>query len=402
MARWINTGEDPMTNKKLAKDSGSPRPGAGNLNRRKFLQATLALTSGLCLPGTGLAPGFGMAQAVPLRLSEARYYKKLPNRKIQCVLCPRECIIDDLERGYCGVRENRNGIYYTLVHSRPCSVHVDPIEKKPLFHFLPASLAFSLATAGCNVECKFCQNWQISQVRPEQVPALDLPPKRVAEEAQKSGSKSIAYTYTEPVIFTEYMLDSALAANQIGIRSVMISNGYISPGPMKDLCKALAAVKIDLKAFTERFYKELVAGELRPVLDTLVLLRKEKIWFEIVYLIIPGENDNGNELKQMCKWIVTELGVDVPVHFSRFYPEYRLKNLPPTPENTLVMARKIGLDAGLRYVYVGNIPGNEGENTFCWQCGKIVIRRKGFMVLENNLTNGKCKFCQSAIAGVWI
>lgn len=335
-------------------------------------------------------------------LTEARYYEKLPNRKIKCVLCPRECVIDDQETGYCGVRENYGGTYYTLVYGRPCSAHVDPIEKKPLFHFLPGSAAFSIATVGCNVLCKFCQNWQISQARPDQVDSYDLLPKAIANYAKRYSCQSIAYTYTEPVVFTEYMYDCAEEGHRENVKSVMISNGYIHSRPMKDLCKVLDAVKVDLKAFTEKFYKEMVSGELRPVLDTLVLLIKERMWTEIVYLVIPTLNDDPKELKQMCDWIAQELGSDVPIHFSRFYPQYRLKNLPPTPEKTLVMARKIALDSGLNYVYIGNIPGNEGENTFCPACKKIIIHRNGYIISRNEIDNkGRCKFCGYKIAGIW-
>lgn len=335
-------------------------------------------------------------------LTEARYYEKLPNRKIKCELCPRECVIDDQETGYCGVRENHGGTYYTLVYGRPCSINKDPIEKKPLFHFLPGSYAFSIATVGCNVLCKFCQNWQISQARPDQVDSYDLPPHAIAEHASNSSCKSIAYTYTEPVIFTEYMYDCAEQGHKQNVKSVMISNGYIKAQPMKDLCTVLDAVKIDLKAFTEKFYQDMVAGHLQPVLDTLVLLKQERMWTEIVYLIIPTLNDDPKELQQMCKWIVNELGPDVPVHFSRFYPQYRLKNLPPTPVKTLEMARKIALDSGINFAYIGNVPGHEGENTYCPGCNKIVIRRMGYQIMNNAINkNGKCQFCGHKIAGIW-
>ncbi len=335
------------------------------------------------------------------KLVEARYYEKLPNRKIKCVLCPRECVIDDLERGYCGVRENRGGTYYTLVYGKPCTAHIDPIEKKPFFHFLPGTTAFSIATVGCNVLCKFCQNWEISQARPEQVSSSDAPPEQIVRLARTNKCESISYTYTEPVVFTEYMYDTAVAGRREGVKSVMVSNGYIKPEPMKDLCKVLDGVKIDLKAFTERFYKELVAGKLRPVLDTLVLLRQENMWTEIVYLVIPGQNDDPKELTELCAWIRTELGQDVPVHFTRFHPQYRLTNLPPTPIATLKKAREIGLDAGLHFVYTGNIPGDPGENTYCPNCKKILIRRVGFSILEMRIKNGRCPDCSAVIAGVW-
>ncbi len=369
------------------------------MKRRTFLKQT-CLLGGFC--ATSLLHGTGRALAVPAyQPKEARYYEKLPNRKIKCVLCPRECIIDDQETGYCGVRENRGGTYYTLVHSRVCSANVDPIEKKPLFHFLPGSLAFSIATAGCNVECKFCQNWQISQVRPEQIQNMDLPPEQVVQYARQTNSLSIAYTYSEPVIFTEYMYDCAAAGRNSGVRSVMISNGYIQKQPMTDLCSVLHAVKIDLKAFTESFYEKLVAGKLQPVLDTLVLLKSLGMWTEIVYLVVPTHNDSPEELKALCKWIVSELGPDTPLHFSRFYPQYRLKNLPPTPISTLNVARSIALDAGIHYCYIGNIPGHEGEHTYCPSCHQTLIKRIGFKILENKLVHGTCPSCHTSIPGIW-
>jgi len=372
-------------------------------SRREFLKNAggtgcllLSCGSALLLDG-GEVCAAGNSDA----LVEARYYEKLPNRKIKCVLCPRECVIDDLERGYCGVRENHGGTYYTLVYGKPCTAHVDPIEKKPFFHFLPGSTAFSIATAGCNVLCKFCQNWEISQARPEQVSSTDAPPQQIVQLARTNRCESISYTYTEPVVYTEYMYDTAVSGRRAGVKSVMVSNGYIKLEPMKDLCKVLDGVKIDLKAFTERFYKELVAGKLRPVLDTLVLLRKENMWTEIVYLVIPGQNDDPKELTELCAWIRTELGHDVPVHFTRFHPQYRLTNLPPTPIVTLKKAREIGLDAGLHFVYTGNIPGDPGENTYCPNCKKMLIRRVGFSILDMRIKNGRCPDCRTAIAGVW-
>jgi len=374
-------------------------------SRRQFIKHT-AQFCGACslLLPTSKIEGSGIVnnKNPGSKLTEARYYEKQPNRKIKCVLCPRECIIDDQETGYCGVRENHGGTYYTLVYGHPCSVHVDPIEKKPLFHFLPGTKAFSIATVGCNVLCKFCQNWQISQARPDQVDSYDFPPQSIAQYAKNSKSQSIAYTYTEPVVFAEYMYDCAEAGHRYGVKSVMISNGYIQAQPMKDLCKVLDAVKIDLKAFTEKFYREMVAGKLQPVLDTLVILKQAGMWTEIVYLIIPTLNDDPKELKQMCQWIVKELGPDVPIHFSRFYPQYRLKNLPPTPVKTLDTARKIALDSGIHFAYIGNVPDHEGENTFCPNCHETIIQRRGYWILENHIQNdGTCKFCHNNIPGIW-
>lgn len=376
----------------------------GSQSRRQFVKSTFQICgAGALLPVTmGQGNHSQVDKKATSNLTEARYYEKLPNRKIKCVLCPRECVIDDQETGYCGVRENHGGTYYTLVYGRPCSINNDPIEKKPLFHFLPGTNAFSIATVGCNVLCKFCQNWQISQARPDQVQSYDLPPDAIASYAKNYGARSIAYTYTEPVIFTEYMHDCAQAGHRFKVKSVMISNGYIQARPMKDLCRVLDAVKIDLKAFTQKFYKEMVSGELQPVLDTLILLIQEGVWTEIVYLIIPTLNDDPQELKQMCDWIAKELGPDVPIHFSRFHPQYRLKNLPPTPAKTLETARKIALDSGLNYVYIGNIPGHEAENTYCPNCKKMIVQRIGFQVLRQNIkATGICEFCSHKIAGIW-
>ncbi len=376
----------------------------GAQSRRQFIKSAAQICSAcsVMLPFSKLNNSKANDNNSLTKLTEARYYEKLPNRKIKCVLCPRECVIDDQETGYCGVRENHGGTYYTLVYGRPCSAHVDPVEKKPLFHFLPGTLAFSIATVGCNVLCKFCQNWQISQARPDQVESYDMPPQAIAKYARDSQSRSIAYTYTEPVIFTEYMHDCAYQGHQYNIKSVMISNGYIQAQPMKDLCAVLDAVKIDLKAFTEKFYQEMVAGHLQPVLDTLVLLKQMGMWTEIVYLMIPTLNDDPNELKQMCKWIAKELGPEVPIHFTRFHPQYRLKNLPPTPIQTLETARKIALDTGLYFCYIGNVPGHEGENTYCPGCKKIVVQRMGFQIIKNAINkNGKCQFCGHKIAGIW-
>jgi pyruvate formate lyase activating enzyme len=332
---------------------------------------------------------------------EAQFYEKLPYRKIKCKLCPRECIIDDRERGYCGVRENRGGIYYTLVHSRVCSSHADPIEKKPLFHFYPGTLAYSLATAGCNVNCKMCQNWEISQVRPEQVRSTYLPPRKLAALAKQEDCASIAYTYSEPIIFYEYMLDAADAGHAAGVKSVVITGGYIQEEPLKKLCQRVDAIKVDLKAFSQKFYTEVVNGELKPVLNALVTLRKLGMWTEIVYLVVPTLNDSDQEFKGLARWVKSELGPDVPLHFSRFHPMYLLKNLPPTPLETLERAKAAGDAEGLRYVYIGNVPGHPAEKTYCPKCRRVVVDRIGFSVESIHVRKGKCRYCQQAIAGVW-
>ena len=331
----------------------------------------------------------------------AMFWEKLEENRVKCVLCPRECQVADVERGYCGVRENQAGEYQTLVYGALCSANVDPIEKKPLFHYLPGTTAFSIATAGCNIECKFCQNWQISQFRPEQVESVPIDPERLVAACKGRQSPTIAYTYSEPVIFYEYMHDTAALAREHGIGSVMISNGYIQEKPLRQLCRHLTGVKIDFKAFTEKFYSESCAGELKPVLRVLELLKEIGIWLELVVLIVPTLNDSPEETKGMGEWVIEHLGPDVPMHFTRFHPTYRVTNLPRTPVSTLERCRQIALDTGVRYVYAGNVPMHPGENTYCHNCQHELIRRLGFRVRFNRISNGKCPSCGTNIPGVW-
>jgi pyruvate formate lyase activating enzyme len=305
------------------------------------------------------------------------------------------------KRGICRVRENRDGKYYSLVHGNPCAIHLDPIEKKPFFHVLPGTTSLSLATAGCNFRCKFCQNWEISQAFPEDVYNYEVSPELTVKRAKEIGARSVAYTYVEPTIFYEYMFDIGQLTKKEGLLNVTHSNGFINPGPLKSLCKVLDAANVDLKGFTENFYRELCAGELNPVLETLKTLKKEKVHLEITNLIIPTKNDDVSVLGEMCLWIKRELGADTPIHFSRFYPLYKLKNLPPTPVSTLDKARETALSAGLEYVYIGNIPGHPAENTFCPKCKRRIIQRTGYMVGEINLKNGKCRYCGKPIPGIW-
>jgi pyruvate formate lyase activating enzyme len=283
-----------------------------------------------------------------------------------------------------------------------CAAHVDPVEKKPLFHYLPGTVAFSIATAGCNVNCKFCQNWDISQSRPEQIPAEYAPPKRVAEMAKQYDCPTIAYTYSEPVIFSEFLMDVADAGHEAGVRSIVVSNGYMQEESLKAAYGKMDAVKIDLKAFSERFYREQVHAQLRPVLDSLVALRAMGKWVEIVSLLVPTLNDGEEELRAMAAWIKANLGGDVPLHFSRFHPAYRLNDLPTTPLATLERAKAIAEAEGLRYVYLGNVAGHEAENTYCPACKKLLVERRGFSADARQIdAQGACAFCGAAIAGVW-
>ncbi len=372
------------------------------MNRRSFLRgaAGAGLALGAGLPAVRLRPAASPAGPSPSQV-EARYYVKLPDREIECRLCPRSCRLGDKERGYCGVRENQGGAYYTLVYGKACTLNVDPIEKKPFFHVLPGTTALSMATAGCNVNCKFCQNWEISQVRPEQVDHFDLSPEAAAAKAVSSGCPSIAYTYSEPIVFFEYMYDTARQARSRGVRSLVVTGGYVNPGPLADLLGVVDAVKVDLKGFSEGFYKAYVRGALGPVLETVRAVAASKVWLEVVYLVIPTLNDRPEDLRAMARWLHDTAGPDVPVHFSRFHPMYLMKNLPPTPVSTLEAARETALAQGLRFVYIGNVPGHEAESTVCPGCRQTVIRRLGYAVDTSRLKKGQCASCGTAIPGIW-
>jgi pyruvate formate lyase activating enzyme len=329
------------------------------------------------------------------------YFTSLDGGEVQCELCPRRCRVSKGKRGFCRVRENRDGKYYSLVYGNPCAIHLDPIEKKPFFHVLPSTSSFSLATAGCNLQCKFCQNWEISQASPEDVYSHDVPPELIVSKAKEMGARSVAYTYVEPTIFYEYMSDIGALVKRAGLLNVYHSNGFINPEPLRNLCKLMDAANIDLKGFSDAFYREVCSGELTPVLETLKTLKQEKVHLEITHLMIPTKNDDMPVLKEMCLWIKRELGAETPIHFSRFYPLYKLKSLPPTPVSTLERARAVALSAGLEYVYIGNVPGHEGENTFCPKCKKMIIQRSGYMVGEVHVKNGKCTYCGKPISGIW-
>jgi pyruvate formate lyase activating enzyme len=332
---------------------------------------------------------------------EALYYQRLESNRVNCRLCPNMCVLGEGQRGRCNVRMNRGGSLYTLVYGKPCAVHVDPIEKKPFFHVLPASLSYSIATVGCNMRCVFCQNWQISQATPSEAITTNLGPEEVVDGALREKCATIAFTYTEPTVFYEYMLDIAKVAQAKGVKCVMHSCGYINPEPLKELSKYLLAADIDLKGFDDEFYRKMGQGRLAPVLEALKTLKDEGVWIEITNLLIPGENDKDDQIRKMCLWIRENLGDYVPVHFSRFYPQYKLQNLPPTPIETLERAGKIATAAGLKYVYVGNMPGHPQESTYCPNCKKNVLHRIGYRVLSNDIINGKCRFCDYEIKGKW-
>lgn len=334
-------------------------------------------------------------------LKEALLYKKLEDRKVHCFLCSHHCTIPDGKFGICRVRENKEGILYTHAYGELIAQNIDPIEKKPLYHFFPGSTSYSIATMGCNFQCGFCQNWQISQVRPEQVESFDLPPDAVAAAAEKYECPSVAYTYTEPVVFFEYMSDSAVAARRKRIRNLVVTGGHVKPEPLRDLLEVVDAIKIDLKSFSKDFYAEYVRGDLEAVLEAIRIVAGSKVWLEVVYLVIPTLNDSPVEIREMSRWLKAEAGPDVPLHFSRFQPMYLVKNLPPTPISTLERSRGIALEEGLRYVYIGNVPGHEAESTSCPDCRRVVVARSGYAVRKNDIRSGKCGFCGAPIPGIW-
>ncbi len=364
------------------------------LTRRAFMQGSAAMIAATALDSPGTA-------ASPPDAREARYWEKTAGSGVRCTLCPRQCRIEPGERGHCRVRENRDGALVSLVYGRPCALHLDPIEKKPFFHVLPGEQAVSLATAGCNLNCKFCQNWQISQSRPEDVETRDTPPARIVEQAMSLRAPAIAFTYSEPVVFVEYEQDIAKLAREAGIKSLVVSNGYIRREPLLDLCGLVDAIKIDLKAFEESYYRDVCNATLRPVLDTIVAIRERAIWLELVYLVVPTLNDGTDSIRSMARWIAANLGRDVPIHFSRFYPQYRLENLPPTPVSALDAAYETCRAEGLRYVYVGNVPGHRAESTYCPKCSRAVIVRSGYRVERCDLRDGACRHCGHPIPGIW-
>ena len=322
-------------------------------------------------------------------------------KKVKCLLCPRECELSDGNRGDCRARMNIGGELKTLVYGKPCAVHVDPIEKKPLFHYLPGTGSFSIATAGCNLHCMYCQNWEISQREPENTRNISLSPQEVVGEAVAAKCRSIAYTYSEPVIFFEYAADTARLAHKKGLSNVWVTAAYINPEPLKEAITFVDAANIDLKGITDKYYKTMSRATLKPVLDAIVTMKREGVWVELTNLVVPTYNDTEEDFSRLCGWIVDNVGKDVPVHFSKFWPMYQLKNLPPTPEETLTRARNIAMSKGINYAYVGNIPGHEGNNTYCPACNKIIIGRQGYSILEYNIAGGKCKFCSHPIPGRW-
>jgi pyruvate formate lyase activating enzyme len=336
-------------------------------------------------------------------VKEAMFYEKTGDGTVRCGLCRFRCRIADGARGICGVRENRGGVLYSLVYGVAIAEHVDPIEKKPLYHFLPGSTSYSVATAGCNFRCLHCQNYTISQPPRErhEIPGFELSPEMIVNKALAAGCSSISYTYTEPTIFYEYAYDTAVLASQAGLRNVFVTNGYITSDALAHISPYLHAANIDLKGFSAKFYREVVHAVLGEVLDSIVEYKKLGIWVELTTLIIPKHNDSDEELHAIARFIAEKVGVETPWHVTQFYPTYKLTDQPRTPVETLRRARQIGLEAGLRYVYEGNVPGEGGENTFCPNCSDLLVRRYGYFIEALHVENGRCPRCNFTLDGVW-
>jgi pyruvate formate lyase activating enzyme len=335
-------------------------------------------------------------------MKEAYLYDKLDNQRVQCNLCNHHCIIKNGGKGICGVRENIDGMLISLVYEKVIARHVDPIEKKPLFHFLPASNSYSIATVGCNFRCLFCQNADISQMPADHTRILGdkITPADIVKDAHATRSSTIAYTYTEPTIYYELAVDTARLAVKEDIRNIFVSNGYMTRDCLEDMHPNLHGANIDLKAFSDAFYKKQCGGKLQPILNTLETLKEMGVWVEVTTLLIPGLNDSDEELTKLAQYLVN-LDPNIPWHISRFHPTYRLTHINATAPEGIHKAKEIGYESGLRYVYTGNLPGDEGEKTFCHECGKVLIDRFGFYVRKNNIRNNRCPACETVIPGVW-
>ena len=332
---------------------------------------------------------------------EAYHYGKLKGERVMCGICPNHCLLSPGDRSVCRSRVNLDGKLYSLAYGNPCSANVDPVEKKPLYHFKPKAGVFSIATTGCNFRCLNCQNWEISQVRPEDVRHYDLFPDQVVAETKRSRSEAIAYTYSEATTFFEYMLDTARLAHEQKIDNLWISNGYINREPLLQLCQVLDGANINLKSFSDTIYRQLNGGRLEPVLNTFKTMHAQGVHFEMTNLLVPGYADDEDMAKRMCQWILENLGPDYPLHFLRFFPKYKLKRLAPTPISTMERFRELALSEGIHYVYLGNVPNHEGNNTYCHNCKKLLIRRQGYYIPVFNMIGKKCKFCKTVIPGVW-
>jgi len=352
---------------------------------------------------TLLSPGILLAEPAskPWKWSREAMYQAETPKGMRCLICPNECTLKEGELSECHNRRVYEGKLFTIAYGNPCAIHIDPIEKKPLYHYLPDSNAFSIATAGCNLACLNCQNWTISQSSPEETQNYDLMPHKVIEQAQKYECQSIAYTYSEPITWYEYLYDTCLLAREAGIKNVLVSAGYINKDPLLNLCKVIDAANIDLKSMDENIYLKLNAGKLETVLNTLRTMKDEGVWLEITNLVVPSWTDDLDMIKRMCNWLAQNGFDDTPLHFSRFHPQYKLQRLPVTPLKTLEAAKEIALSEGLKYIYIGNVPGSRDANTICPNCGEILVERSGYTIKSMKISDGKCSYCSESIPGHW-
>ena len=321
--------------------------------------------------------------------------------RLQCDLCPKGCIMEPGQSGECRIRVNADGKLLAVTYGHPCAVHVDPVEKKPLFHFLPGTGILSIATVGCNLHCKNCQNWEISQANPEETPAAELAPDDLARLATQHDCRSVAYTYTEPLVYYEYTLDSCRYVKTEGLRNVLVTAGYINEKPLRQLCEYVDAANIDLKAMSDSFYRDMCKAILKPVLNALVVSKSLGVGIEVTNLVIPTLNDSDKMLRDLSRWIAQNLGRETPLHFSRFFPQFQMKNLPPTPAETLDRAKQIAQGEGLHHVYIGNITRPGAEDTFCSNCQERLVQRYRYRVAENRIESGRCPDCQTEVYGIW-
>ncbi|MCE1246606.1 MAG: AmmeMemoRadiSam system radical SAM enzyme [Firmicutes bacterium] len=371
------------------------------MDRRDFLKNAAILGAG-CMAAAAVEPTAAEALPTASGIKEASFYKKIDSRTVQCKLCPLEEKLTAGSKSVCRVRSVQNGKLYVSNYGKPCAMHLDPVEKNPLYHFNPGMKSLALATAGCNLACPACQNWEMSQKSVNEIKSYDLSPSKAVSYAKKNECGALSFTFTEPAIFIEYCIDASKAAKESGLKSCVVSGGYINTQPLTVLTRYVDAFCVSLKGLSDEQY----GGSPRPsvvetVKNTLKTIRQSGKWLEVACLIIPGKSDDEKTISEIAKWIKDNLGEFTPVHFSRFYPSFMLRNIPQTPVGVLEQAQKLAKKAGIKYAYIGNVPGHIGNNTYCHSCNKLLIQRVGFRVLKNNINNGKCQFCGVKIPGVW-
>jgi len=385
------------------------------MSRREFLRIAGTTTAACACAGWlgGLAETAQGAPRIRSSWREAEYYYRLPGNVVQCTLCPcsptgcsrvtgKPGRLADGETCVCHVRTNVGGTFYVTNYGRAASLHLDPIEKNPTYHFLPGAQALAVSAPGCTLGCKCCQNWEMSQAATDDIRTVDAPPEDIVRRALAEKRRAITYTYTDAAAFFEYARDTAKLARSRGLANTMVTGGYISTEPLTELCRYVDAFSVSVKGFSDDYYRDNCRGQLSTVLETMKTVREQGRWLEVVVLVIPTMSDDMAKIKWMAGWVRDNLGADTPVHFSRFWPAYKLKNLPQTPISTLERARSIARGEGLRFVYIGNLPGHEAANTYCPACKKVVLRRVGFRVIEDNMKGGKCRFCGAGIPGRWV